>query len=270
MAGAFTHFIICDVAKRRRKSLDGALWKLLNKYSQFLFLGAASPDLPYLSFRTGNINWADVMHYEKTNSIALSAHKELKTNWPSKSSLDEVKLIWLFGYISHLVADAYDAIGELHKLDEKLQGTKIQLRIQKKIREIKTKSMNMQTLHEVEASAKLRQAMVSLDIEAPNCKKCGSKMVLRVGNDKYFWGCEKFPECWSRQSLKKEELDRLRGDENQKVKKKKSIKLLQNNDNTISLSPPPVSRAISNTRMILRSKENRTLMMRRNGVQCAM
>jgi hypothetical protein len=71
MAGAFTHFIICDVAKRKRSSLGLELWRFLNKYSEFLFLGAASPDLPYLSFKTGEVNWADVMHYEKTSQRYL-------------------------------------------------------------------------------------------------------------------------------------------------------------------------------------------------------
>lgn len=106
MAGAFTHFIICDVAKRKRNNIGIDLWRLLNKYSEFLFLGAASPDLPYLSFKTGSINWADVMHYEKTNSNIISGYAELKGVWPSKTTSDEVKLSWLLGYTSHLIADA--------------------------------------------------------------------------------------------------------------------------------------------------------------------
>lgn len=73
MAGAFTHFIICDVAKRKKSIEDSELRRLLNKYSEFLFLGAASPDLPYLSFRMGKVNWADLMHYEKTNGIAIGS-----------------------------------------------------------------------------------------------------------------------------------------------------------------------------------------------------
>jgi hypothetical protein len=98
MAGAFTHFIICDVAKSKRLLMNPTLWQLLNKHSQFLFLGAASPDLPYLSFKTGHTNWADVMHYEKTNSIVLNGHNELKKTLLSKNTSDEIKLIWLLGY----------------------------------------------------------------------------------------------------------------------------------------------------------------------------
>jgi hypothetical protein len=106
MAGAFTHFIVCDVAKRKRSIVDPEMRRLLNKHSEFLFLGAASPDLPYLSFKTGDINWADVMHYEKTNGIAINGHKELKKVWASGQTADEIRLVWLWGFISHLVADA--------------------------------------------------------------------------------------------------------------------------------------------------------------------
>lgn len=106
MAGAFTHFIICDVAKRKRPDIGPELYQLLNKHSQFLFLGAGSPDLPYLSFKTGEVNWANVMHYEKTNGIARSGFEELKGMWPSRTAADEIKLVWLLGYVSHLVADA--------------------------------------------------------------------------------------------------------------------------------------------------------------------
>jgi len=106
MAGAFTHFIISDVAKRKRSAIGVELWRLLNKHSQFLFLGSASPDLPYLSFKTGKVNWADVMHYERTNSVVATGYDEIKEVWGSKIGAVEIKLVWLLGYVSHLVADA--------------------------------------------------------------------------------------------------------------------------------------------------------------------
>ncbi len=106
MAGAFTHFILCDQAKSKRSELGLELWQLLNRHYRFLFLGAASPDLPYLSLKLGSINWADVMHYEKTNSIVESGYTELKNILVSKRPSDEVKFVWLMGYVSHLIADA--------------------------------------------------------------------------------------------------------------------------------------------------------------------
>jgi hypothetical protein len=106
MAGAFTHFLISDFAKAEFKSLPSELWQLLNKHAAFLFLGSVSPDIPYLSFKTGTVKWADVMHYEKTNSVAQSGQDLLRSLWTSKKSVDEAKLVWLLGYISHLVTDA--------------------------------------------------------------------------------------------------------------------------------------------------------------------
>lgn len=106
MAGAYTHFIICDEGKSRRLALGTELWQLLNKHYRFLFLGAASPDLPYLSLKLGHVNWADVMHYEKTNSIVESGYATLKGTWSSRTPADEVKFMWLMGYVSHLIADA--------------------------------------------------------------------------------------------------------------------------------------------------------------------
>ena len=105
MAGAFTHILICDVAKRRR-SLALPFRQLLNRYSQFLFLGAVSPDLPYLSFQAGTTNWADAMHYERTNGIAIKGHGELKSSWETHQPVDEILLAWLLGFVSHLVTDA--------------------------------------------------------------------------------------------------------------------------------------------------------------------
>jgi hypothetical protein len=106
MAGAFTHLVVSSFAKREKKVLGRELWQTLNRHYRFVYLGSVSPDLPYLSFRTGSINWADVMHYEKTNSIVKSGHSRIKDIWPDKSEIDEIKLAWLLGYASHMITDA--------------------------------------------------------------------------------------------------------------------------------------------------------------------
>jgi hypothetical protein len=48
MAGAFTHFVICDQAKSKKKVLGVELWQLLNKYYQFVTADATFP--PYHRF----------------------------------------------------------------------------------------------------------------------------------------------------------------------------------------------------------------------------
>jgi len=106
MAGAFTHFVVCDQAKANKDKLGKDLWQLLNKYYYFLFLGSVGPDLPYLSYETGNVNWADVMHYEKTNSVFETGYAVLKTSWTARTANEEAKFVWLMGYLSHLVTDA--------------------------------------------------------------------------------------------------------------------------------------------------------------------
>lgn len=105
MAGAFTHFIISNFGKDREDIIGEELSQILNRHFSFLFLGSVSPDLPYLSVKTGEINWANLMHYEKTNSIVQSGHNHLKTIWSKKTLFDEIKFVWLMGYVSHVIAD---------------------------------------------------------------------------------------------------------------------------------------------------------------------
>jgi hypothetical protein len=102
-----------------------------------LFLGAASPDLPYLSIKTGRVNWADIMHYEKTNSIVLNGHQALQGIWTARKPMHEILLVWLMGFVSHLVADAtihpivqaivgpYEQHKEEHRLCEMTQDSLI-------------------------------------------------------------------------------------------------------------------------------------------------
>jgi hypothetical protein len=143
MAGTFTHFMICDAAKANRKSLPADLRKLLNRHSQFLFLGAASPDLPYLSFKTGEVNWADVMHYEHTNAMAINSHKAIKKAWGTGGVPEQIQLVWLMGLVSHLVTDAtihpivqaivggYEEHKEEHRICEMTQDSLIYFEIKK-------------------------------------------------------------------------------------------------------------------------------------------
>lgn len=106
MAGAFTHFIISDVGKALKDAIGKELWQLLNKHYRFLFLGSVSPDLPYLSLETGKVNWADAMHYEKTDGVFNIGYDRLKASWSAGNEIDRARLSWLLGYVSHMVADA--------------------------------------------------------------------------------------------------------------------------------------------------------------------
>jgi hypothetical protein len=77
------------------------------------------------------------MHYEKTNGIAVTGYDELRGTWASRTPADEIKLAWLLGYVSHLVADAtihpivqaivgpYEQNKEEHRLCEMTQDSLI-------------------------------------------------------------------------------------------------------------------------------------------------
>lgn len=143
MAGTFTHFTACSSAISNRSALPADLRQLLNRHSEFLYLGAVSPDLPYLSFKTGGVNWADVMHYEKTNAIAVYGHDALKKVWATKGIKEETQLVWLLGFVSHLVIDAtihpivqaivgpYAENKEAHRICEMTQDSLIFFEIKK-------------------------------------------------------------------------------------------------------------------------------------------
>jgi hypothetical protein len=106
MPGPFTHLMICEEGMNQDDLLGEELTKFLSANYQFVFLGAESPDLPYLSLGVGGNHWADAMHYERTNSQVISGFADLRQVWPVRTPADEIKCAWLLGYVSHMVADA--------------------------------------------------------------------------------------------------------------------------------------------------------------------
>jgi hypothetical protein len=97
MAGIYAHFVIANFALE--KCPDPELKILLLENSNFLLLGANSPDLPY-TFKDNA--WADRMHYEKSGLIIKNALKILQTLSGRKR---EKCLAWLMGYAAHLASD---------------------------------------------------------------------------------------------------------------------------------------------------------------------
>ncbi len=110
MPGPFTHLMICLKGmyydEDHDEILGQELAKFLADHYRFVFLGAESPDLPYLSVGVGGNHWADAMHYERTNSQVISGFEALRQIWLVRTPADEVKCAWLLGYVSHMVADA--------------------------------------------------------------------------------------------------------------------------------------------------------------------
>ncbi len=113
MPGPFTHIAICQSGMSQQdEPLGEELTQLLEGYCQFVFWGAVSPDLPYLSIDLDGRAWCDALHdpnnrsQTKTNSLVISGFEALRHTWPHRTPADEIKYAWLMGYVSHMVADA--------------------------------------------------------------------------------------------------------------------------------------------------------------------
>lgn len=97
MAGIYAHFVVANFALQKCPVQELKL--LLLENSDFLLLGANSPDLPY-TFKDNA--WGDRMHYEKSGLFIKNALEILQ----SLSGLKRDKcLAWLLGYVSHLASD---------------------------------------------------------------------------------------------------------------------------------------------------------------------
>ena len=105
MAGAFTHFMICQEAL---KVVPKKIKRLVQGRRPNLYVGAVSPDIPYLAIAndSSSLSCADYMHYFKTNGIAEAGVEELNRNLISGPKLDRAKASWLLGYVSHLIINA--------------------------------------------------------------------------------------------------------------------------------------------------------------------
>lgn len=95
-------------------------------------------------------------------------------------------------------------VGLAGLIDEKSQ---LFLRIQKEVRELAERSRSLPSGTERQQSRNLAQARFTLEAKKKRCnhKGCDSTLTLREGSGSYFWGCKKFPECWGRRPLTKEE-----------------------------------------------------------------
>ncbi|KIE18144.1 hypothetical protein DS62_13550 [Smithella sp. SC_K08D17] len=118
MPATFAHCLLA------RKAIDGIQKKIkkneqLISYAQkigennhFVVLGSASPDYPYLTniITTGIIpishTWANRMHYENTNLFIREGLRQLVSIDKKKESF-AIRLSWLCGYLSHVIADSY-------------------------------------------------------------------------------------------------------------------------------------------------------------------
>ena len=113
-----------------------------------------------------------------------------------------------FPYV-YVKEDADEIIARLYSVVKQIDGLKVAARVHKEIRELLEKKSNLPSQDVQQRSVELSRAISALNSNAPSCKKCGSRMVLRQGNSDYFWGCSKFPRCWGKRWLTNDEFDIL-------------------------------------------------------------
>ena len=105
--------------------------------------------------------------------------------------------------------DAEEVIPRLYSILNHLDGLAVTGRVRKEIRELIERKETMPSESERKKSLEHSIAINQLSRNAPLCIKCGHLMVLRKGEDSYFWGCSIFPQCRKTQQLMQSELDSL-------------------------------------------------------------
>lgn len=113
MAGIFTHLAVVRSIYADPNRLSGIsgltpdIRFALQFYSNYVDLGAVSPDCPYFYVANSDkeaANWADIMHYWRTGDFVREAITQLKDDDRTKKET-QIAIAWLFGYTAHLVTD---------------------------------------------------------------------------------------------------------------------------------------------------------------------
>jgi len=109
MAGGFAHMTLVDTISPGKSeganTLSDQIKGALGSYTNFLELGAVSPDYPYLTLFDQNAEgWANVMHYWHTMKVVRNAIP-LICAMDNKSEDTKKCIAWLFGYLAHIVTD---------------------------------------------------------------------------------------------------------------------------------------------------------------------
>lgn len=113
MPGTFVHLLLARGAANDLGRLDAragvsrGVKRALALHGGYVLLGSVSPDLPYLDFGDGDAaGWANAMHYGGTLDYVRRGLAQLRREREaSRGEADPRALAWLFGYVSHVVAD---------------------------------------------------------------------------------------------------------------------------------------------------------------------
>ena len=98
-----------------------------------------------------------------------------------------------------------EVIGRLYPIISTIEGLSVTQRIEKEIRVLQSRRDKLPREGVQRLESEKLKGINQLSANAHKCKKCGSRMVLREGNNTFFWGCSTFPGCWGQHWLTKEE-----------------------------------------------------------------
>lgn len=108
MPGAYAHLTLATVLNGDPLRLEAAglpreAISALMKHSEFVCLGAVSPDYPYLVMADASAGkWADAMHYDHTGEFLKRAVRRLSGE---ETGARARRLAWLLGFASHVGGD---------------------------------------------------------------------------------------------------------------------------------------------------------------------
>jgi hypothetical protein len=112
MPATFAHFLMAREAIERMGAEDALYSGVLKMKNNFVVMGAAGPDYPYLTdvilygvLHIGH-NWANRMHYENVTRFIGEGVNKLSM-MDKKGDQFETCLAWLAGYVSHVIADSF-------------------------------------------------------------------------------------------------------------------------------------------------------------------
>lgn len=104
MAGGYTHLTLVRSALRKSRQAVPSLEDILDLWGRFTYLGAVSPDYPYLGL---DADWADLMHKGQTDQMircAMTLLYQERIARPDAHAWQQ-KFAWLLGLVSHVIAD---------------------------------------------------------------------------------------------------------------------------------------------------------------------
>jgi hypothetical protein len=108
----------------------------------------------------------------------------------------------------HDIEDYVRLMTILGDLQNALRGSAVAKRVEKEMRELRERLPDLEQRNIVLQGMKISAKIIQLEHNAPHCRR-GHRMIIRVAESEYFWGCSKFPHCFFTRKLSRGEEDFL-------------------------------------------------------------